>query len=151
VIFKLPPSQCHAEGPDQLRALAFFDLLVGLKLLALSHLPEGGGYPACTGLDFECSFFAMPLFDTENSPAPVCWHILDTNGLAIPGLTLHNLLNRKVTAHGFFQFLDERERTFMPYLCLGDDAHLTCIGSKSGSVISLEQGPRTEWLHLKLP
>ncbi len=151
MISKLSPFLSHHGGPDHLRALAFFDLLVGLKLVSLSHLPEGGGYPACTGLDFESGFFAMPLFDTDNSPAPVHWHILDARGVAIPGLSLHSLLGRPVTDHGFFLLQDDRERTFMPYLCIGDDAHLTCIGSKSGPVISLEQDARTEWLYLKFP
>jgi len=151
VIFKLTPFQCHAGGPEHLRALAFFDQLVGLKLVALSHLPEGGGYPSCTGLDFECGFFALPLFDADNNPGAVRWQLLEASGLAIPDMSIHTLLDRKVTGHGFFQLQADRDRTFLPFLRLGDDAHLTCIGSPSGPVISLEQGPRTEWLHLKLP
>ncbi len=151
MISKLSPFLSQYGGPDHLRALAFFDLLVGRKLVSLSHLPEGGGYPACNGLDFECGFFAMPLFDTDNNPGPVRWQILEASGLAIPDMSLHNLLDRKVTGHGFFQIQDNRERTFLPYLRLGEDAHLTCVGSQSGPVISLEQGPRTEWLHQKLP
>ncbi|MCC5851058.1 MAG: hypothetical protein JJU29_23460 [Verrucomicrobia bacterium] len=151
MIFRLTPFQCQARGPDHLRALAFFDSLIGHKLIRLPHLPEGGGYPSCTGLDFEGGYFAMPLHDADNSPGPVRWQILDANGMAVPGLDVRQLVDLPVTAVGFFQLLKGRERTFLPYLRIGDDAHLTCIGSKSGGVISLERDARTEWLYLKLP
>jgi len=151
VISKLSPFLSHYGGPEHLRALAFFDQLVGKELVRLPRIPAGAGYPGCTCLDFEDGYFAIPIHDADNSPGPVRWQVLAESGLAIPGLHLRKLVGRRVTGHGFFQLVDDRERTLLPFLRLGDDAHLTCVGSPSGAVISLEQGPRTEWLHLKLP
>ena len=151
MIFRLTRFQSLCGGPDVKRALDFFDQLNGHQLVRLPRIPAAGGYPGCTCLDFEGGFFAMPLHDADNTPGPVRWQVLDANGLAIPGLHPRKLVGRPVTGSGFFRIQRHGKQGFMPYLLLGDDAHLVCTTDRGGGVISLERDERTELLHFTIP
>lgn len=151
MIFRLTRFQSLCGGPDHLRALSFFEQLHGHTLVRLPRIPAAAGYPGCTCLDFEGGFFAMPLHDADYNPGPVGWQVLDANGLAIPGLHLRKLVGRPVTGIGFFCVNRKEGQGFLPYIRLGDDAHLVCTTDRGGGVISLEREERTELLHFTIP